>query len=906
MKKLLLIDGHSIINRSFYGLPDLTNSEGLHTNGIYGFLNFMFRMLDEEKPDSLIVAFDVSAPTFRHELYSEYKGNRKSVPDELREQIPVLKELLTSMGVKICEKAGFEADDILGTLAKRHEKEGYEVTLVSGDRDLLQIASEHIKIRIPKTSKGVTTIYDYYDIDVQKQYGLTPAKFIELKALMGDNSDNVPGISGIGEKTAEKLMITYGSIDGIYEHIEEIKGNSVKEKLRNGRESLELSLKLVTINVNADIEADINDAPVDGFFNDLSYPLFKRLGFKNFMDRFETDYSKDIYGEVASAVKVITSKEDLDNVINEACHKEHVGIFIENSSGRKDNEEESGQFSLFDLSACNSNNKTVMAIALSETEVYFVYDFISDEMICEYIEKLYEADTVIATSDIRECYKLLNRDGENSRTVSSHFFAVNIGAYLLNPLKSDPSDDEIGSYYLEMYMPETTYKEKSVSLNDKIKDYFEEYKSRAGVIAWIAYKGKIVIAEKLEKAEMISLFNDVEMPVSYVIYQMEKAGVLVKKDELRRYAESLREGIDVLEKRIYDRAGIEFNINSPKQLGEILFERLGIEGGKKTKTGYSTSADVLEKLAGDYPIVKDILEYRTLSKLKSTYADGLSEFVEEDGRIHCHFNQTVVATGRLSSSEPNLQNIPTRYELGRRIRKVFVPAEGRVFIDADYSQIELRILASLSGDNDLIDAYREGKDIHAITASKVFHIPFEKVTSVERSKAKAVNFGIVYGISAFGLGQDLSISNSEAKKYIEEYFKTYPTVKVYLDNVKESAHEKGYSVTHYGRRRPIPELKNSNFMQRSFGERVAMNSPIQGTAADIMKIAMINVFDAMTEKNLKSKLILQVHDELIIETYEDEREVVASILRDKMENACDFPVKMLVALSEGMSWFEAK
>lgn len=904
MSKLLLIDGFSILHRTFFGIPDLTNDKGLHTNAIYGFLNIMFRAIEDEKPDHLVVAFDVSAPTFRHEIFSEYKGTRKPMPDELREQVPVMKEVLAAMGIAMREKAGLEADDILGTFAKRAEKEGLEVTLLSGDRDLLQIASEHIKISIPKTFRGKTEIFNYYAKDVEAEYKVTPLQFIELKALMGDTSDNIPGVPKIGPKTAEELMAAYGSLDSIYEHVEEISKKSVKETLKANRELADLSKVLATINIDADIDTSLDAVKLGNIYTAEAYSLFQELSFRNMLSRFEAGETQDNKNDaIIDSIVDIANDKAFDEVLKEAILAKKAALSLKFES-LSPNEESSGQMSLFD--SVTDDKKVVIALEVNGKIFYADSSKVSVKKIEDGVRQLVRENVTIITHGVKKAYKLAGLNDEYATEVSKSFFDEEIAAYLLNPLKSEPDMIDIAKSYAGIFISDYGINFSKEKLSDILDAKREDIKKYMGIEAYAISKAYDELYAQLTSQGMISLMLDIEMPVSYVLYAMENEGMLVRREELKAYGQELLASIEKLEKKIYEQAGEEFNINSPKQLGELLFEKMGLHGGKKTKTGYSTSADVLEKLAEECPMVRDILEYRTLTKLRSTYAEGLSEYIGPDGRIHSSFKQTVTATGRISSADPNLQNIPTRMELGRLIRKVFVPREGCVLLDADYSQVELRILASFSGDEQLIDAYKNNKDIHALTASLVFGVPFDEVTDLQRRNAKAVNFGIVYGISSFGLSQDLSISRAEAKKYIEDYFETYPKIKEYLDNCKETAKEKGYSETYTGRRRPIPELKNSNFMQRQFGERVAMNAPIQGSAADVMKIAMINVYDRLKKEGLRSKLILQVHDELIIEAYADERELAARILEEEMVGAANFPVTLEVSSSYGDSWYEAK
>jgi len=878
MSKLVLVDGHSILNRAFYGVPDLSNSAGLHTNAIYGFLNILFKILEEEKPGYLAVAFDVKAPTFRHEIYKEYKGTRKPMAEELRQQIPVMKEVLTAMGIVIIEKPGYEADDILGTIAKTAEKDGMDVSLVSGDRDLLQIASDKIKIRIPKTKGGKTEIEDYYAKDVKEKYQVTPLQFIELKALMGDTADNIPGVPKVGEKTATGLIMEYGSIQNIYANIDEINKKAIKESLENNRELAELSKVLATINTESPVTIDYEKAKLGDLYTKDAYVLFKKLEFKNLLSRFKEGVSND---EITANFHVITDFACAEEIIGKAyTSDDEIGI----------------EFAV-------SEEKEIfgMALAFKDGKVYYFKceGFITPAYLAGKAEELGKKVN-LSCAEIKNSYIFLKTDQ------TEHFFDVILAAYLLNPLKNDYSVEDVANEHLGLMIPDRTQCFGKMSLKKASEEKEDEFYKYICFHAYVSSVAAPVLREKLRENGMLTLMSDIEMPLTYVLYDMEKEGIKVRPDELKTYGEALAGRITELEQSIHEQAGVDFNINSPKQLGEVLFEKMQMPGGKKTKTGYSTAADVLEKLSEDYPIVSDILEYRGLTKLKSTYADGLAAYIGENDRIHSTFNQTITATGRISSTEPNLQNIPMRMELGRRIRKVFVPKEGYLFTDADYSQIELRVLAHMSGDKQLIEAYQTDADIHRITASKVFNTPFDKVTDLQRRNAKAVNFGIVYGISSFGLSQDLSITKKEAAEYIEQYFTTYPGIKKFLDDAVSSAKEDGYSVTMFGRRRPLPELSSGNFMQRSFGERVAMNAPIQGTAADIIKIAMIRVYRRLKEEGLMSKLILQVHDELLIETKEEEKDRVAVILEQEMKSAANLAVCLEVDLHTGNNWYEAK
>lgn len=869
-EKIVLIDGHSILNRAFYGLPDLTNAEGLHTNAIYGFLTIMFKILEEEKPEYLTVAFDVHAPTFRHEMYDAYKGTRKPMADELRQQVPVIKEVLGAMGIKTIEQAGLEADDLLGTISRRSEERGMEVSVISGDRDLLQLATEHVKIRIPKTRQGRTEVEDYYSEDVKNRYQVTPLEFIDLKALMGDTSDNIPGVPSIGEKTAARIITEYHSIENAYAHVEELKPPRASKALKEHWELAVMSKTLATIEVHADFAYDFEEARLGNIYTEEAYAYFQRLQFKNLLSKFDVTAPAN---SVEDHFRVIESKTEATEIFRKAAQADCVGAAI-----FKDLE---NVLPLFVQEAGVGG----IALSFSQEDILCIRcnAELSGEWLLKELEMIAEKTNRFVVFDLKaqmEFLKIQRKD---------NCFDATVAAYLLNPLKSDYTYEDVAREQLDLILEDKT------DLTTKV--CYEAY---------TAYASSAKLEKRLKEDGLWSLFEEIEMPLVFTLYDMEKNGVKVEAEALKLYGDQLGDKIVELEKEIYEDANETFNINSPKQLGVVLFENMKIPGGRKTKTGYSTAADVLEKLAPEYPIVAKILEYRQLTKLKSTYADGLAGYIQEDGRIHGKFNQTVTATGRISSTEPNLQNIPVRVELGRMIRKVFVPEEGYVFVDADYSQIELRVLAHCSGDEQLIKAYREEADIHRITASQVFHVPFDEVTDLQRRNAKAVNFGIVYGISSFGLSQDLSITRKEAAKYIEDYFHTYPGIKAFLDDVVAHAKENGYVKTLFGRRRPVPELASSNFMQRSFGERVAMNAPIQGTAADIMKIAMIGVNKRLKEQKMKSRLVLQVHDELLIETHHTEIDTVKEILREEMEQAAVLAVPLEIDMHTGNNWYEAK
>lgn len=868
--KIVLIDGHSILNRAFYGLPDLTNAEGLHTNAIYGFLTIMFKLLEEEKPEYLTVAFDVHAPTFRHKMYAEYKGTRKPMADELRQQVPVIKEVLHAMGVKTIECAGLEADDLIGTLSNRCENEGMEVTVISGDRDLLQLATEHVKIRIPKTKQGKTEIEDYYAKDVEERYQVTPKEFIDLKALMGDTADNIPGVPSIGEKTATKIITQYHSIEEAHEHVDELKPPRASKALSEHWDLAVLSKELATINVKADFPYELSEAKLGNLYTEEAYIFFQKLEFKNLLSRFDVSAPAN---KVEDGFKIITSKSEAEKVFVQAEEASTIGAVI-----FKDLE------NVLPLFADQAGLGGI-GLCFSKEESYCikVEKDITGEWLLKKLADVAEKAETYAMFHLKESMEQVTIRNQ------ANCFDVSVAAYLLNPLKNNYTWEDVAREHLGLMIDE--------KIDQDMKACYESY---------VNYASVEVLRQKLRDTKMDTLFRDIEMPLVFTLFDMEQNGIRVEADALKQYGDQLAGKIAELEKEIYEEAGETFNINSPKQLGVVLFENMKLPGGRKTKTGYSTAADVLEKLAPEHPVVAKILEYRQYTKLKSTYADGLANYIQDDGRIHGKFNQTITATGRISSTEPNLQNIPVRMELGRLIRKVFISEEGYRFVDADYSQIELRVLAHCSGDEHLIQAYKEQSDIHRITASQVFHIPFDEVTPQQRRNAKAVNFGIVYGISSFGLSQDLSITRKEAAKYIDDYFATYPGIKTFLDHAVTHAKEEGYVVTLFGRRRPVPELSSSNFMQRSFGERVAMNSPIQGAAADIIKIAMIRVNQRLKDQKMKSRLVLQVHDELLIEAYEPELDEVQNILKEEMEHAAELKVPLEIDMHTGDNWYEAK
>lgn len=876
MNKILLIDGNSILNRAFYGVPDLTTADGRHTNAVLGFLNIILKVIEEEQATHVCVAFDMKHPTFRHEMYAAYKGTRKGMPEELSEQLPLMKDILASMNIHMIEKQGYEADDILGTLSRIADKAGYSVTILSGDRDLLQLATDKILIMLPKTKAGKTTTEHYYAQDVVNTYGVDPVTFIDMKGLMGDSSDNIPGVPGIGEKTAQKLLVDYGSMDGVYAALDSMKQSKMKDNLATYKEQAYMSKELATIKLDCEIDDSLDSMLYHEPFNKDSYELFSSLEFKSLLHRFSDD-EKQVKFEVKR--RIVDDYDTFKDIISRAKESDRIGFW------------------------CIAPMKKMLGIALccNQDTVYLIRvgNMLTEEAVRDGIAGIISNNVQLVCMDIKS--QLAYIDIEET----DYVFDCGIGAYLINPLKEHYSYADVAKDYLNLELPD--YKElvgkQEITLFSFEDEKISTYMAYSTVVPYMA---KAEIENRLRELDMDSLYQNVELPCIFSLYEMEKNGIRVDRNELIAYGENLKKRIDELTAEIYRLAGKTFNINSTRQLGEILFEDLGLKCGKKTKTGYSTSAEVLEKLQGEHPIIDAILEYRQLTKLNSTYVEGLAGYIGEDGRIHGTFNQTVTVTGRISSTEPNLQNIPTRLPLGREIRKVFKPEEGFVFLDADYSQIELRVLAHFSEDSTLIEAYHKDTDIHSITASEVFGVPIDQVDSLMRRKAKAVNFGIVYGISSFGLGQDLDISRKEAEGYIEKYFNTYGGVKNFLDTTVKNAKENGYTTTMFGRRRPLPELKSSNFMVRSFGERAAMNSPIQGTAADIIKIAMIRVNRALRKQNLKSRLVLQVHDELIVETAADELETVQEILVTEMMHAADLSVPLVVDVHSGDSWYAAK
>jgi len=884
MNKLLLIDGNSIMNRAYYGLPLLTDTKGRYTNAVFGFLNIMLKTIDSEKPTHLMIAFDTKAPTFRHEVYKEYKGNRSGMPDELREQMPLIKEVLKTMHIPTYEKEGIEADDILGTLSLSFEKEG-EVTVLSGDRDLLQLAGERTKISIPRTKGGKTTTEHYFKKDFIETYGFTPTQFIDVKGMMGDSSDNIPGIPGVGEKTAHKFIVKYESLEGLYEHVDELPGKT-KINVSENRELAFLSRDLATIKRDCDIPMSLDSLAIKNYLNEKAYGLFKELNFTRLLSRFDTNTVQESTEFTLPKAQILL---EFNQFIEESktIAKGNIVAFFYYL--------EEGFLSVAVQVLSKKERKTLIYEEKSTISVEGIYIGLQDIFIASEKTLFYD-------------FKLFLHEFKVSEdTIPSNIEDLHVMFYLDKPNKGNYPLLDMGLNYtgialldLEDSLGKGKKKISYASLDDEIR---LQYISQGVSIILDAFH---VLSNSLADEQMLGLYNTMEKPLLEVLYSMEKEGIHVDTEVLESLSKGLGNEIIELENNIFELAGEEFNIKSPKQLGHILFERLGLPALKKTKTGYSTNADVLEKLKDKHPIIKQILHYRQLTKLKSTYTDGLFPYVQEDGKIHTTFNQTVASTGRLSSIDPNLQNIPIRLEQGRLIRKAFIPKENCVFVDADYSQIELRVLAHISEDDTFIDAYMNNQDIHSTTASQVFHVPFDEVTPSMRRTAKAVNFGIVYGISDYGLSRDLGIPVSESKEYISTYFAKYPKVKEFLDKTVEKAYEDGYVTTMYNRKRIIPELSSSNYMQRQGGERIAMNTPIQGSAADIIKLAMLKVYRRLKKEGLAAKMILQVHDELIIESPNDEVDHVKQLLIEEMEHAVKLLVPLTVDASVAKNWYEAK
>lgn len=899
MSKLIVVDGNSIVNRAFYGIMGskmLQTADGTYTNAIYGFLAILFKELEDIKPDYIAVAFDLKAPTARHKMYDGYKANRKGMPDELAAQMPILKKVLKAMNITIIEREGYEADDVLGTLSVMGEKAGLEVILLTGDRDSFQLATDKVSIYIPRTKAGKTET-DIFDRNkVKEVYGVEPKQMIEVKGLQGDTSDNIPGVPGIGEKTALSIIKEYGTIDNLYEMIDagtdNLKGKQ-REKIVENKELAMLSKTLGTINLEAPVEKEIEDLKLQEWNKQEVLTIFKELRFNRYIERFnlneEVSAKENLDEEKESSSvefeKELISEEKFLELKDKIIDEKICYFYIET----KENHDSIIKKSPKAISIYLKNENKVYNMSISNLEI---------------MREIFENENIIKCSyDLKETYIL---SLENGIEPKNFMFDIRIAGYLLNSVSNLYSIPDLMNQYLGKELDCKEGKQVQINLFDSLEQD-EKVDETSSIYAYSIGNLHDVLLKELEKNEMLELFNNIEMPVLEVLADMQFRGMYVDKDELVSYGDELKARIEELTNIIHNLAGEEFNINSPKQLGEILFEKLKLPVVKKTKSGYSTDVDTLEKLQGEHDIIEYILEYRQLTKLNSTYIEGMIPFINsKTGRIHSYFHQTVTATGRISSTEPNLQNIPTRIEIGKKLRKVFKSSEGKIFLDADYSQIELRVLAHVSEDEIMVENFNNDEDIHAQAASRVFGVPLEEVTKDLRSKAKAVNFGIVYGISDFGLAGQIHSSRKQAKQYIEQYLEKYSGIKRFMSDVVEEAKEKGYIETMYKRRRYIPELKSKNYMVRKFGDRVAMNTPIQGTAADIMKIAMINVFRVLKNKGLNSKIVLQVHDELLIETDISEKEQVKEILVSCMENATKLSVPLKVEVEEGYNWYDAK
>lgn len=875
--KFMVIDGNSILNRAFYGVRLLTNHDGLPTNAIYGFLSTLFRLQDEYTPDRTIVCFDVKEKTFRHQKFDSYKATRKGMPDELAAQLPVMKEVLDALGIIRCEKGGYEADDLIGTISRKAEEQGDDCLIVTGDRDSLQLVSAHTTVHLVSSKGGQDTSRDITPEAFREEYGFDPIRLIDLKALMGDSSDNISGVPGVGEKTAMNLLHTFGSLDEVYRHLDapEIK-KGLRDKLTNGEQAARDSYWLATIERDAPLPIDMQALPDVQMDRDALYDLLTRLEFKSFLTRLGLSKTEVPAPTAAERKRVeLTDLESAQKQLDALTELSAVPLFA-------------------------APGLRAFALLAQDTVYLLLSDSFSVADWDTVTARLFAGDIKFVMHDAKPTYVELLEAGLAAQGVLSD---TSIAAYLLDPTASAYDLERVALSYLNRELPK-------VDLT--AEDAFSPLGGRDSALAAMTANVEAIAdiyaeaSARLEEQGMHKLFFEMEMPLMTVLAEMQQAGCKADADQLCAFGEQLDTRIAALTEQIYEAAGHEFNIQSSKQLGVVLFEELGLPYKKKTKTGYSTSAEVLESLAGYHPMIADVLEYRQLTKLKSTYVDGLLKVIAPDGRIHSHFQQTVTATGRLSSVDPNLQNIPVRTELGRELRRMFVAEQGRVLVDADYSQIELRVLAHVADDDAMIEAFRGGQDIHATTASKVYGVPVEDVTPQMRSSCKAVNFGIVYGISDFSLAQDIGVTRKEAAAFIQSYLDTYPGVHHYMESIKQSARESGYVETLFGRRRALPELNSKNFNLRSFGERAAMNTPIQGTAADIIKIAMLRVRDRLKAEGFEARLILQVHDELILEAPEHEAERAAALLREEMEHAAELRVPLVAEAKIGHSWYETK
>lgn len=921
------------MNRAFYGILGskmLTTKDGKYTNAVYGFLAILFKLLEDVNPDYMVVTFDLKAPTERHKRYEGYKANRKGMPEELAEQMPMIKDVLRAMNIDIVEKEGYEGDDILGTLSRYGEKQGLEVTILSGDRDTFQLATDKVTIRIPRTKGGKTETEEFNREKVIETYGIEPKQLIEVKGLQGDSSDNIPGVPGIGEKTALSLIQRYQTIENLYKQLEsgqaaDIKGKQ-KENLENNKDLAELSRFLGEINLQVPIEDTLENFKVEEWNKKEVYNLFKQLNFKRYIERFnlaqnsvETEGNENGLGSKADLKSLyeIEECEDINKLVEKI--KKEKKVFLGDLGTEQKSLDRENVDNASDSCAANKLLPQIINQKITEICIYTdkAYYIPVKENTLDGLKEILEDETIEKVSmDFSRKYIIFRQEGIKINNMS---FDAKIAAYLLDPTNNKLSFENIVEDQLDInindYVKKPEEKQEQINLFDALdlqqektaKEVKEYRKEKLCLETYLLSRLEKEMTKKLEEINGLELFRNIEMPTVEVLSEMQWNGMYANKEELEKFGSKLKEQLEMKTKMIYEMAGEEFNINSTKQLGEILFEKKKLPIIKKTKSGYSTDVDVLEKLKKEDPISEQILEYRQLQKLNSTYVEGLKPYINPiTNRIHSFFHQTITATGRISSTEPNLQNIPTRFELGKQVRKIFEPEEGKIYIDADYSQIELRVLAHMSQDKHMMQAFRNNEDIHRQAASKVFKTPIDEVTKEQRSSAKAVNFGIVYGISDFGLGEQLGISRKMAKQYIEEYLEEYAGIKKYMDEVTEIAKNKGYVETLFHRRRYIPELKSKNYNVRQFGMRAAMNTPIQGTAADIMKIAMINVYNRLTKEKLDAKIVLQVHDEMMIEAAIEEAEKVKEILKYEMENAVKLSVPLIAEVSEANNWYDCK
>ena len=913
MEKLVVIDGNNILNRAFYGIMGskmLMTSDGKYTNAVYGFLAILFKILDELNPEYLVVTFDLKAPTARHKMYEGYKANRKGMPNELAEQMPIIKDVLRAMNIDIIEKEGYEADDIMGTLSRYGEKQGLDVVIVSGDRDTFQLATDKTTIKIPRTKAGKTETEDFDRNKVIETYGVEPKQLIEVKGLQGDTSDNIPGVPGIGEKTALSLIKKYETIDNLYKMIEnetdDLKGKQ-REKIVENKELAFLSRTLGTINLEVPIEDNLENFKVEEWDKQKVLEIFKELRFNRFIERFGLNEKKIENKSINDLFKICRIDNSLKNedisikindIKNKAIENKKLVYYfetIDSNIEEKIVKEEISSVSIF-------NEK--------ESTVYYIDSHIKGFEL--FLKKIFENKDIEKYGfKLTKDYIILKQMGIEFNNIK---FDLEVASYILNSTNNKYTIEMLAKEYIDLDIDEYLDNNKQdeqkqlnlFNIESEEKDIDETTIKHNAINVYCIKKVIDEVTKKLIETNTLELFENIDMPTVEVLSDMQWNGMYLSVDELEQYGKEIKAKIDVLTQEIYDMCGLEFNINSPKQLGEVLFEKLELPTIKKTKSGYSTAEEVLERLKTKHPVIQKILDYRQVMKLNSTYVEGLKPYVNpKTKRIHSFFHQTITATGRISSTEPNLQNIPVRMELGKKVRKAFKPAEGCVYIDADYSQIELRVLAHISGDENMIEAFNNGEDIHKQAASRVFGIPMDQVTKEQRSDAKAVNFGIVYGISEYGLGMQLGIPQKKAKMYIEQYLEKYEGIKNFMDNISEEAKEKGYVETLYHRRRYVPELQSNNFMVRSFGKRVAMNTPIQGTAADIMKIAMIKVMNELKNRNMKSKIVLQVHDEMMIEAPKDEVEEIKEILKRNMENVIKLKVPLVVDVEVANNWYDA-